>query len=140
MLAAVKKLGTRCCCFPVTLVAWRAFHQFCLYSAHVANPVMSFQRGAVAASAGVHKKKAALWSLEAFLGQAVIVTCHEDREITGVLRGFDSNMNVVVGDAVERFAVDGQPVARKLGAAVVRGASIAAVCLASGRKQIDNPF
>jgi small nuclear ribonucleoprotein (snRNP)-like protein len=96
--------------------------------------------GTAAAAAGVHKKKAALMSLEKHLGRQVVVTVAEDRELRGVLKGFDSNMNLVLGETVEHTVVDDVPCRRPLGAAIVRGPTVIAVCRADSLKEIPNPF
>ena len=97
--------------------------------------------GLVAATAGVHRKKGALFSLERMLHVAVVVSCVDDVEYRGLLKGFDSNMNLVLAETEElRHTPEGLPCRRSLGAAIVRGGCVVSVAPAAGRKQIPNPF
>jgi U6 snRNA-associated Sm-like protein LSm7 len=94
-----------------------------------------------AAQGHILKKKESLLELEKYLEQPVVVTCQGDREVTGTLKGFDSNMNLVLGDSTETFGVnDVVPAAqRKLGATILRGGSVTCVVPANHFKPIPKP-
>ena len=94
----------------------------------------------VASAAGIHKKKGALLDLEPMLHKAVVVSCLDDTEFRGTLKGFDSNMNIVLADTVDSTPVDGVPASRRIGAAVIRGAQVVFVAPSARMQEIPNPF
>lgn len=103
-----------------------------------------------ATEAGILKKKESLLSLEPLLNRNVEVMCIEFRTVHGILKGFDSNMNIVLANAFEDLRrlddhalprlANGQPLRRALGACIVRGGSIMSVCPTSGFHEIQDPF
>lgn len=99
--------------------------------------------------ANIAKKKASLLSLEKYVDRKVVVSCTEGRELQGVLKGFDSNMNVVLGNAVELLRDmnnidmrrgEGATTSRKLGPCVVRGGNIVVIYPQDGVEEVENPF
>jgi U6 snRNA-associated Sm-like protein LSm7 len=97
---------------------------------------------------GILKKKESILALERYLNQPVVVVCQETeggrmgREVKGVLKGFDSNMNLVLGEAVEVFSKLDDPdfsVQRRLGACILRGCSVVAVLPANTMKEVAPP-
>jgi small nuclear ribonucleoprotein (snRNP)-like protein len=100
---------------------------------------------------GVHKKKASLLALEKYQGKGLLVHCSEGRMLRGTLKGFDSNLNLVMANTVELLrdltnpderALNhaGVPLERRLGAVVIRGVAVSSVEALDGRLSIDNPF
>ena len=103
----------------------------------------------------ISKKKAALLNLEKYLEQSVVVRLLGGREVHGTLKGFDSNMNLVL-DATSEAVRDPtnftQPLrvtseegvvthaVRDLGAVVCKGASVMVVIPKVGMIEIENPF
>ena len=74
------------------------------------------------------------WPLEEFLDKKIIVTLTNNREIEGVLQGYDKVGNIVIKDCVEThplFAMPQNYTPRKLGTAVVRSPHIRAIDIAS---------
>lgn len=86
--------------------------------------------------AGIHRKKEAILALEKMLDREVCVEVAGGSELKGVLKGFDSNLNVVLANAEQR-SMGGA--VRKLGAAVVHGSNVTTVLPAS-MEAIANPF
>lgn len=73
------------------------------------------------------------WPLEEYLNKKVIVTLTNDREIEGILKGYDKVGNIVLEECVEtiplyRLTQNFTP--RKLGTAVVRSPHIRALDVA----------
>lgn len=89
-----------------------------------------------AKEAHILKKKEAILSLEKYLDLPVCVAFKDHRVIQGTLKGFDSNINMVLGDAVEK----NRGLERRLGAAIVRGASVATVYPLEGTTEVETPF
>ena len=66
-------------------------------------------------------------------------------QVTGVLKGYDQLLNLVLEDAVETLRdVDDHTVLtrteRKLGTTVCRGTSVMVVSLSDGLQEVANPF
>ncbi|KAA0152149.1 hypothetical protein FNF27_03669 [Cafeteria roenbergensis] len=83
--------------------------------------------------------------LEPHMNKAVRVKCVGGREFTGVLKGFDKLLNLVLDDAVElmRDPEDTDcttSASRPLGIMVCRGPSVMAVAPNDGYDAIANPF
>lgn len=90
-----------------------------------------------AEAAHILKKKEGILSLEKYLDRKVVVVTHENREVHGVLKGFDNNVNLVLADA-EMWR--GDRIIRTLGACVVRGGLLASVCSGDAVLLESNPF
>ncbi len=92
----------------------------------------------------ISKQKVSLQSLDDFMDKRIAVECVDGRVVRCELKGFDSNLNLVVKDAlvVRRGAANpfspqitgaGHPdVCRVLGAVVIRGSLVLAVYRADG--------
>ena len=78
-----------------------------------------------ARQAHILRKKQSILALEKHLDKKIIVECIGERELVGVLKGFDSNMNIVLGESTETFGAT--KATRKLGAAIVRGGFVVSV-------------
>ena len=87
--------------------------------------------------ATIYKKKESLLAMEKYVGKPVIVHCDDGRVITGVLKGFDSNVNLVVANATEQYPGFAD---QQLGAVIVRGSAVVDVVPKDGTVQIPNPF
>eukprot|EP00796_Vickermania_ingenoplastis_P004147 gene4147-2989_t len=79
--------------------------------------------GGVAEVAHILKKKEGILSLEKFLGRKVCVSVGS-RDIRGILKGFDNNVNMFLTDANQYRQ---EVLVRSLGACVIRGGNIASV-------------
>nr|CCC90708.1 putative U6 snRNA-associated Sm-like protein LSm7p [Trypanosoma congolense IL3000] len=100
------------------------------------NGCSSRRRQMAAEAAHILKKKESILSLEAHLDRRVVVSL-EDREVHGVLKGFDNNINLVLANA-EIWRRETR--VRRIGACVVRGGLL--VSVSSGDTTIlkQNPF
>lgn len=91
-----------------------------------------------AEAAHILKKKEGILSLEKFLDRkVVVVVTQENREVHGVLKGFDNNVNLVLADA-ELWRRD--TMIRKIGACVVRGGQVSVVSSGDTILLENNPF
>ncbi len=91
-----------------------------------------------------HNQNSAI-HLARLLDKSIEVKLAGGREITGVLKGYDQLLNLVLDEAEERLRdaeditkLSGQ--VRKLGLMVCRGNSVMVVLPADGTEPIDNPF
>ncbi|KAK8793321.1 hypothetical protein WA158_001799 [Blastocystis sp. Blastoise] len=89
--------------------------------------------------------KEVILDLQKYKGQGVRIKFIGGREITGVLKGFDQLLNIVLEDASEylRNAEDPDSITtetRKIGIVVCRGVSIMSINPIVGMKEIENPF
>ena len=66
-------------------------------------------------------------NLKTYLDKTISLQLNRNRRVSGVLRGYDQFMNLVLGDAVEEVAA-GQT--KSIGMVVIRGNSIVQVELA----------
>ena len=77
------------------------------------------------------------WPLEEFLNKKVIVTLTNNREVEGVLQGYDKVGNIVLKDCVETiplWGINQNFTPRNLGTAVVRSSHIRALDVAPDEK------
>lgn len=89
-----------------------------------------------AETAHILKKKEGILSLEKFLDRKVVIT-QTSRELHGVLKGFDNNVNVVLADAEEWHK---DALVRRLGACVVRGGQLTVTSSGDTVLLDKNPF
>eukprot|EP00210_Caulerpa_lentillifera_P006261 g5980.t1 len=91
------------------------------------------------------KKESAI-DLSKLIDKGVHVKLTGGREVTGVLKGYDQLMNLVVDDAIEALRDSEDPLkltneSRTLGLVVCRGPAVMLVSPTTGAEQIDhNPF
>ena len=97
----------------------------------------------------IRKHKASLLSLDHHMHKKLVVERVDGRFVRGSLKGFDSNMNLILQDALvihekaanpfsHQIANASHPdVCRSLGAAVLRGAVVAAVYGADGSLLVE---
>lgn len=91
------------------------------------------------------KKKSAVLDLTKHVDKKVRVKFTGGREVEGVLKGFDTLVNLVLDDCIEFMRdVDDSYVltdeTRVLGLIVCRGTAVTLVCPCDGMAQIANPF
>ncbi|GMT24374.1 hypothetical protein PFISCL1PPCAC_15671, partial [Pristionchus fissidentatus] len=91
------------------------------------------------------KKKESIVDLSKFLDKKVRVKFQGGREATGVLKGYDQLLNLVLDGAVEHLRDAEDPTiigdeTRNLGLIVARGTAITVVAPSDGMEQIPNPF
>ena len=75
--------------------------------------------------------------LSRFVDQSLRLKFQGGREATGVLKGYDQLMNLVMDDVVE-ILQDGS--SRTLGLVVLRGPAITVINPSDGSEEIANPF
>ncbi|KAH7728347.1 U6 snRNA-associated Sm-like protein LSm7 [Aphelenchoides avenae] len=91
------------------------------------------------------KKKESIVDLARFIDKRVRVKFQGGREATGILKGYDALLNLVLDNAVE-FLRDPEDMmkmteeTRNLGLIVARGTAITVVAPNEGVELIDNPF
>ncbi|KAK9350644.1 hypothetical protein V1505DRAFT_400950 [Lipomyces doorenjongii] len=92
-------------------------------------------------------KKEAILDLAKYQDREIRVKFAGGREVTGILKGYDQLMNLVLDDVVEHLRgeieEDGQPPedqTRPLGLVVVRGPLLLLISPADGSEEIANPF
>jgi len=109
------------------------------------------QRGASASRGGRHggpqgpqptldkPKREAILDLSKYVNARIRVKFTGGREVTGVLKGFDQLLNLVL-DEVQEEVQDPEPRTRTLGLAVLRGPTITLLSPVDGLEEISNPF
>ncbi|VDK53394.1 unnamed protein product [Anisakis simplex] len=91
------------------------------------------------------KKKESIVDLSRFIDKKIRVKFQGGREASGILKGYDALINLVLDNAVEyvRDSEDPQKVTeetRSLGLIVARGTAITVIAPNDGIEQIANPF
>nr|CCC48143.1 u6 snrna-associated sm-like protein [Trypanosoma vivax Y486] len=86
--------------------------------------------------AHILKKKEGILTLESHLDRPVVVSL-EDREIHGILKGFDNNINLVLANA-EIWVKDTR--VKRIGACIVRGGLLVSVSSGDTTLLDHNPF
>ncbi|RWS14068.1 small nuclear ribonucleoprotein (snRNP) splicing factor-like protein [Dinothrombium tinctorium] len=91
------------------------------------------------------KKKESVFDLSKYLDKQVRVKFQGGREATGVLKGFDQLLNLVLDNTTEFLRDPDDPYkltedTRPLGLVVCRGPAVVVVCPVDGMEQIPNPF
>uniref|UniRef100_A0A0N5AKX3 U6 snRNA-associated Sm-like protein LSm7 n=1 Tax=Syphacia muris TaxID=451379 RepID=A0A0N5AKX3_9BILA len=91
------------------------------------------------------KKKESIVDLSRFIEKKIRVKFQGGREASGILKGYDALINLVLDNAVEyiRDSDDPQKITeetRPLGLIVARGTAITVVAPNDGIEQIPNPF
>ncbi|XP_015373756.1 PREDICTED: U6 snRNA-associated Sm-like protein LSm7 [Diuraphis noxia] len=101
--------------------------------------------GKEAASAPEKKKKESILDLTRYLEKAIRVKFSGGREVSGILKGFDPLVNLVLDNTLEYLRDPDEPMkltedTRTLGLVVCRGTSIVLICPVDGMEAIANPF
>ncbi|KAH9986208.1 hypothetical protein BJV74DRAFT_775099 [Russula compacta] len=84
-------------------------------------------------------KREAILDLAKYVDARIRVKFTGGREVTGVLKGYDQLLNLVL-DEVEEQVQDPEPRTRTLGLAVLRGPTITLLSPVDGLEEISNPF
>ncbi|KAL4994283.1 hypothetical protein BDV10DRAFT_189159 [Aspergillus recurvatus] len=86
-------------------------------------------------------KKENILDLNKYMDKEVQVKFNGGREVSGILKGYDQLMNLVLDDVKESMRDDeGNESTRSLGLIVARGTLIVLISPADGSEQIANPF
>ncbi|PWY64036.1 U6 snRNA-associated Sm-like protein LSm7 [Aspergillus heteromorphus CBS 117.55] len=86
-------------------------------------------------------KKENILDLTKYMDKEVRVKFNGGREVTGLLKGYDQLMNLVLDDVKEGMRDDeGNENTRSLGLIVARGTLIVLISPADGSEEIPNPF
>ncbi|KAJ2159262.1 Sm-like protein lsm7 [Coemansia sp. RSA 552] len=91
------------------------------------------------------KKRDAIFDLKKYTDKSIRVKFMGGREVTGVLKGSDQLLNIVLDNAVETIHDPENPDSveekhRQIGLVVLRGPSIILVSPTDGAEEIENPF
>ncbi|EPQ55830.1 U6 snRNA-associated Sm-like protein LSm7 [Gloeophyllum trabeum ATCC 11539] len=84
-------------------------------------------------------KREAILDLSKYVNERIRVKFTGGREVTGVLKGFDQLLNLVL-DEVEEQPTEPSPRKRNLGLVVLRGPTITLLSPVDGFEEIANPF
>lgn len=90
-------------------------------------------------------RKETVLDLARFVDSQVHVKLAGGREVTGILKGYDQLLNLVLDESVEHLRDPADPTritdaSRPLGLTVLRGTAVVNVCPEVGREEIANPF
>ncbi len=91
------------------------------------------------------RKKESILDLAKFLEKAVRIKFAGGRECSGVLKGYDPLLNIVLDNTVEYLRDPDDPYkltedTRHLGLVVCRGTAVVLICPMDGMEAISNPF
>jgi len=84
-------------------------------------------------------KREAILDLSKYVNEKIRVKFTGGREVTGVLKGFDQLLNLVLDD-VEELQQESDAQTRTLGLVVLRGPTITLLSPVDGSEEIANPF
>lgn len=92
----------------------------------------------------MNKKESAL-DLAKFIDKGVRVKLAGGREVSGILKGYDQLLNLVLDEAIEYLRDPDDPLrvtdqTRTLGLTVCRGTAVMVVSPTQGTEEIANPF
>ncbi|KRZ30000.1 Protein sidekick -like protein [Trichinella pseudospiralis] len=91
------------------------------------------------------KKKETVINLSNYIEKALRVKFQGGREITGILKGYDQLLNLVLDNTIE-YLPDRQDMSRigtetrNLGLTIARGSTVLVICPVDGTEQISNPL
>ncbi|KAG1810302.1 U6 snRNA-associated Sm-like protein LSm7 [Suillus fuscotomentosus] len=92
------------------------------------------------ASSDVNKgKREAILDLSKYVNERIRVKFTGGREVTGILKGYDQLLNLVL-DGVEEQINEPEPQTRLLNLVVLRGPTITLLSPVDGSEEIANPF
>ncbi|KAK7441715.1 U6 snRNP-associated protein Lsm7, variant 2 [Stygiomarasmius scandens] len=84
-------------------------------------------------------KREAILDLSKYANERIRVKFTGGREVTGILKGYDQLLNLVLDEVEEEFQ-EPQPYKRSLGLVVLRGPTIILLSPVDGSEEIANPF
>jgi len=84
-------------------------------------------------------KREAILDLSKYVNNRIRVKFTGGREVTGILKGYDQLLNLVL-DEVEEYLQEPEPHNRSLGLVVLRGPTITLLSPVDGFEEIANPF
>jgi len=84
-------------------------------------------------------KREAILDLSKYVDERIRVKFMGGREVTGLLKGYDQLLNLVLDQVEEEVQVP-EPHTRSLGLAVLRGPTITLLSPVDGSEEIANPF
>jgi U6 snRNA-associated Sm-like protein LSm7 len=111
-------------------------HSICSYPSNLFSFVLSFHFQP-------KPKKSTILDLNVYLDKSLRVKLAGGREVTGILKGFDQLVNLVLSDCEETMQgkdANEKPHTRKLGQVVARGTAVLVICPMDGLTEIENPF
>ncbi|CAK7224711.1 U6 snRNP-associated protein Lsm7 [Sporothrix curviconia] len=86
-------------------------------------------------------KKESILDLGQYMDREIYVKFNGGREVSGILKGFDPLLNMVLDDAQEKMRnAEGEVKSRSLGLAVIRGTHITTLHPVEGSESIANPY
>jgi len=94
---------------------------------------------------GEKRKKESILDLSRFIDKKIRVKFAGGRESSGVLKGYDPLLNIVLDDCIEYLRDPDDPYkltmdTRPLGLVVCRGTAVTLICPMDGMESIANPF
>jgi len=84
-------------------------------------------------------KREAILDLSKYVNERIRVKFTGGREVTGILKGYDQLLNLVL-DEVEEDLQESESPTRALGLVVLRGPTITLLSPVDGSEEIANPF
>ncbi|KAJ5872804.1 Ribonucleoprotein LSM domain eukaryotic/archaea-type [Penicillium soppii] len=106
-----------------------------------ANEAAGQQKSGGGGGAQEKPKKENILDLNKYMDKEVQVKFNGGREVTGILKGYDQLMNLVLDDVKETMRDDeGNKTTRSMGLIVARGTLIVLISPADGSEEIPNPF
>ncbi|XP_031553970.1 U6 snRNA-associated Sm-like protein LSm7 [Actinia tenebrosa] len=96
-------------------------------------------------AAADRKEKKSIFDISKFLDKGVRVKFQGGREASGILKGYDALLNLVLDNTTEYIRDPDDPLkltdeTRSLGLVVCRGTAVVLVCPVDGMEAIANPF
>ncbi|KAI0696157.1 hypothetical protein BC835DRAFT_885563 [Cytidiella melzeri] len=85
-------------------------------------------------------KREAILDLSKYNNERIRVKFTGGREVTGILKGFDQLLNLVLDDVEENLQTENETTTRSLGLVVLRGPTIILLSPVDGSEEIANPF
>ncbi|OJT12328.1 U6 snRNA-associated Sm-like protein LSm7 [Trametes pubescens] len=87
-------------------------------------------------------KREAILDLAKYVNERIRVKFTGGREVTGILKGYDQLLNLVLDEVQENLqsVPEGESTTRSLGLVVLRGPTITLLSPVDGFEEIANPF